>query len=156
MSIRMDLRALKETRWHAYLIRFAFGGVMTVATGLVAKEWGPVIGGLFLAFPAIFPAAATLVEKHERQKKEKVGQKGKRRGRAAAAIDAAGAALGAGGLAAFGALTWELAERVPPWLGLACASGAWFLVAVSLWLFRRKSPGLLHPGLGEKSAPHSP
>jgi hypothetical protein len=30
---------------------------------------GPRVGGLFLAFPAIFPASATLVEKHEKQKK---------------------------------------------------------------------------------------
>jgi hypothetical protein len=36
------------------------GGLVTVITGIVAKNWGPVIGGLFLAFPAIFPASATI------------------------------------------------------------------------------------------------
>jgi len=28
------------------------------------------IGGLFLAFPAILPASATLIERHEKEKKE--------------------------------------------------------------------------------------
>ena len=28
---------------------------------------------LFLAFPAIFPASATLIEKHEKEKKEREG-----------------------------------------------------------------------------------
>ena len=37
------------------------------------QRWGPGIGGLFLAFPAIFPASATLVEKHEKQKKNRAG-----------------------------------------------------------------------------------
>jgi hypothetical protein len=40
------------------------GGVVTVVAGLLAKHYGPVFGGLFLAFPAIFPASATLVDKH--------------------------------------------------------------------------------------------
>ena len=37
----------------------------------VPKQFGPAVGGLFLAFPAIFPASATLIEKDESQKKEK-------------------------------------------------------------------------------------
>ena len=48
-------------------------GAITVLTGLVAKKYGPVLGGLFLAFPAIFPASVTLIEKHEREKKKKAG-----------------------------------------------------------------------------------
>ncbi len=53
-----------------YAIRFLFGGLITVAAGIIAKRFGPGIGGLFLAFPAIFPASATLIEKHEKEKKE--------------------------------------------------------------------------------------
>jgi hypothetical protein len=30
--------------------------------GLLAKKFGSTVGGLFLAFPAIFPASATLIE----------------------------------------------------------------------------------------------
>jgi hypothetical protein len=39
-------------------------------------EWGPAVVGLFLAFPAIFPASATLIEKHERQRKQRQGLTG--------------------------------------------------------------------------------
>jgi len=39
---------------------------MTVIAGLIAFRFGPVVGGLFLAFPAIFPASATLIERHGR------------------------------------------------------------------------------------------
>ena len=49
---------------------------MTVVAGLIAARFGPVIGGLFLAFPAIFPASATLIEKHVRERKEKAGLPG--------------------------------------------------------------------------------
>jgi hypothetical protein len=102
--------------------RLAKGGrlELTVIAGLIAARFGPVVGGLFLAFPAIFPASATLIEKHVRERKEKAGLPGARRGKEAAALDAAGAALGSFGLAAF---------------GLAAAS--WLAVAVLAWQVRR-------------------
>ena len=81
---------------------------MTVVTGLLAKYYGPVFGGLFLAFPAIFPASATLVDKHERQKKQRAGIKQTTRGRQVAGVDAAGAALGSLGLATFAYVMWKL------------------------------------------------
>ena len=46
---------------------------LRLITGVLAGHYGPVFGGLFLAFPAIFPASATLVEKHEREKKRRAG-----------------------------------------------------------------------------------
>jgi hypothetical protein len=49
---------------------------MTAVAGVIAKYYGPVIGGLFLSCPAIFPASATLIEKHAQQKKACVGLKG--------------------------------------------------------------------------------
>ena len=73
MNIRIKLSALRETRWHEYLIRFVLGGLATVGTGAIASLFGPETGGLFLAFPAIFCASATLVEKHERERKEEAG-----------------------------------------------------------------------------------
>ena len=80
-----------------------------MVAGLIAARFGPVVGGLFLAFPAIFPASATLIEKHVRRRKEKAGLSGVRRGREAAALDAAGAALGS--LAAFAIVIWLLIGR---------------------------------------------
>jgi hypothetical protein len=79
MIVQANFSALRETRWYEYLIRFALGGMMTVIAGLIAAGFGPVVGGLFLAFPAIFPASATLIEKHARERKEKVGLIGARR-----------------------------------------------------------------------------
>src|SRR6202050_1816764 len=93
MRIRIDVASLKQIEWHEYLTRFLLGGVVTVATGLVAKHFGPIIGGLFLAFPAILPAGATLIEKHERDKKRRAGIPLTIRGRLAAALDARGAAM---------------------------------------------------------------
>src|SRR5579883_412842 len=108
-GIKLKLSALRETEWHEYLIRFGLGGLATVVAGVVAKLGGPETGGLFLALPAIFCASATLIEKHERRRKARAGLKGARRGRDAAALDAAGAALGSVALAGFGGLIWLLA-----------------------------------------------
>ena len=90
MTVKFDLSALAATKWHEYGIRFFFGGAITVIAGVLAKEFGPVFGGLFLAFPAIFPASATMVENHEREKKREAGISGSCRGRQAAALDARG------------------------------------------------------------------
>src|SRR5579862_9859147 len=97
-TIRMDVSAAQKTKWHEYAVRFVLGGFITVAAGLIAKQFGPAIGGLFLAFPAIFPASATLVDRHEREKKARAGLNGSVRGILAAALDARGAMMGSIGL----------------------------------------------------------
>jgi len=136
MIVRLNPSALRDIRWYQYVIRFALGGAMTVIAGLIASRFGPVVGGLFLAFPAIFPASATLIEKHERERKEKAGLSGGRRGKEAAALDAAGAVLGSVGLAAFAVVIWLLTEQSPS-LALVLAAAAWLAVAVLGWLVRR-------------------
>src|SRR5262252_11162216 len=140
MNIRVKLSALRETRWHEYLIRFVLGGLATVGTGAIASVFGPETGGLFLAFPAIFCASATLIKKHERERKERAGVRGTRRGKEAAALDAAGAALGSFGLLAFGAVIWLLA-RDWSWWALLVASAVWCAVSVLLWSIRRRIRG---------------
>ncbi len=108
MKVHADFSALRRTKWYEYAIRFLFGGIITAITGMIAKKFGPEVGGLFLAFPAIFPATATLIEKHEKQKKQRKGLNGTKRGRLAAGVDAAGAAMGAGGLLVFALIVWKL------------------------------------------------
>jgi hypothetical protein len=105
MLVRLDRSALRQAKKSQYALRFFFGGLITAGAGLVARQYGPVVGGLLLAFPAIFPASATLIEKHEIEKKEKMGLNGKIRGSQAASIDAAGSAMGALGLLFFAILT---------------------------------------------------
>jgi hypothetical protein len=107
MSVKVNFAALKQTKWHEYVVRFVFGGLITETTGIIAKKCGPGIGGLFLAFPAIFPASATLVENHEKEKKQRVGMEGVIRGRNAASLDARGAAMGSIGLVVFAIIVWQ-------------------------------------------------
>jgi len=135
MIIRFKVDALRETRWYEYLIRFVLGGCMTVAAGLIASRFGPVIGGLFLAFPAIFPASATLVEKHVRERKERAGLRGSKRGKDAAALDAKGATLGSLGLAGFACMVWLLIERSSV-LALVGGTLVWLVIATGAWLAR--------------------
>src|SRR3984957_17072296 len=136
MVVRVNWPALKQSRWYEYVLRFALGGLATAMAGFVAQYFGPEAGGLFLAFPAIFGASVTLIEKHERERKEKLGLAGQRRGTDAAALDAAGAGLGSIGLAAFGLGVWLPAPGMR--LGsLAFGSVAWILVSVLLWRLRR-------------------
>lgn len=137
MRIKFDVTALRRTRWYEYAVRFFFGGAVTVAAGLLAKRYGPVFGGLFLAFPAIFPASATLVQKHEREKKRKAGIIDKNRGRKAAALDARGAALGSIGLTCFGIALWRLLPRWNAGLGLVAALALWLVISLLLWQLRR-------------------
>lgn len=88
MAIRIDASSLSQTKPHEYAVSFLFGGICTATAGLFAKRYGPEVGGLFLAFPAIFPAAATLIQSHEKQRKAKMGKAGSKRGKDAAALDA--------------------------------------------------------------------
>src|SRR4051812_31210797 len=110
MLISIKPSALKQTKPREYLVRFMLGGTATVVAGLVAKAFGPEVGGLFLAFPAIFCASATLIEKHERERKTSKGLKGNERGRNAAALDSAGAGWGSVALALFAYIVWTLAK----------------------------------------------
>lgn len=124
MTIRLDLTGLKKTKWYDYGIRFAFGGTITVITGILSQKFGPAVGGLFLAFPAILPASATLVEKHNSKNK--------------AEADTIGAAMGSIGLVCFAVSVWALAEHIQPWLVLLIATLVWLVVSVCVWLIIKK------------------
>src|SRR5690349_2355154 len=137
MVIRTDLSALKRTKWYEYSIRFVFGGLITAIAGAVATTYGPVIGGLFLAFPAVFPAAATLIARHEREKKEEKLIDGERRGAAAAAVESEGAVMGSVGLAVFAFLCWQVLPRYNPVLVLIAATLAWVASSSTTWYAKR-------------------
>jgi hypothetical protein len=133
MHIKTNFAPLKETKWYEYALRFLFGGLITVATGLIAKKFGPGVGGLFLAFPAIFPATATLIATHEKEEKKRAGFNGTSRGRDAAAIEARGAADGAIGLLGFGAVVWWLLPLHRAGLILSASAAVWFAISVVVW-----------------------
>lgn len=135
--IVLSRSALRQARWSEYAVRFAFGGIVTAAAGLIAKEFGPAAGGLFLAFPAILPATVSLIEKHEVRKKRRLGFSGSRRGRQAAAADAAGATIGTIGLLAFAILVGRFLPNHAGWMVLLLATIAWFAVSVFVWHARK-------------------
>ena len=137
MRIRINLDSLKQIRWHEYLTRFLLGGIITAASGLIAKHFGPVIGGLFLAFPAIFPAGATLIERQQRDKKRRAGIPRTIRGRLAAALDARGASMGTIALAIFGLLLWKLLPLHNAAVILVAALAVWLALAILIWRLRK-------------------
>lgn len=142
MIVDFKVSSLRDVKPHEYAMRFAFGGVCTVAAGVIAKRFGPAVGGLFLAFPAIFPAGASLIETHEREQKQKAGFDGARRGRVAASIDAAGAAIGCIGLVGFALVLWAVLPRHGSYVAVLLASLAWLVLSVGPWLVRKSR--LLH------------
>jgi hypothetical protein len=136
MRVKINLAALHQTRAREYAIRFLAGGLITVAAGLIARKFGPTVGGLFLAFPAIFPATATLIATQEKKEKRRAGLDGTARGRDAAAIEARGTAIGTIGLLAFATIVWHRLPNHQPWFTLALAAAAWFAASVLFWRLR--------------------
>ncbi len=138
MLIKTDWSILRTTKWNDYAVRFFLGGTITVVAGLIAKEFGPVIGGLFLAFPAIFPATATLSEKREKERKSRKGLSGEKRGRQVAAAEAAGTAMGCVGLMAFALIFWREVPSWRLWLLFPTAVIVWAATAAAIWFARKR------------------
>ena len=120
MGVSASLERLRQTKPRDFLLRFVFGGAITVATGLIATRFGPVVGGLFLAFPAILPASLTLLAQHARNTPP-------------AGADAYGSIFGSVGLLAFAAIVSNLAIALPPWLVLSLAMAVWIVTACGTW-----------------------
>jgi Protein of unknown function (DUF3147) len=138
MVVSLNMSALRETKWYQYAVRFALGGLVTAIAGLMAKKYGPSFGGLFLAFPAIFPASATLIEKQERERKQQKGKSGVQRARNAVAADAVGAAIGGVGLICFGFYAWKMLPQHGVWSTLLCATVIWLAASVLVWYLRKR------------------
>jgi hypothetical protein len=137
MKILINLAALRQVKWHEHFTRFLLGGLISVVAGLIAKAFGPAVGGLFLAFPAIFPASATLLDKHEREKKRKAGIPVTIRGRLAVGLDARGAAMGSLALAAFAGMIWKLLPHANLPRVLGGAFVLWIALATLIWRVRK-------------------
>lgn len=118
MRVEVDPRGLSKPKPWEHALRFLFGGLVALLAHATAGRLGDFAGGLALAFPAILPAALTLVKEHD--------------GRALASDDARGARFGALGLTVFAAVLWLTASR-GPWLALPLAFAAWGITAAGLW-----------------------
>jgi hypothetical protein len=102
-----------------YLVRLCFGSGISLGAGLIGLKFGPVVGGIFLGFPAILPASLTLIQKKE--------------GKELAAIDSEGAVLGAIALVGFALVARVLFLRLGIGLTLLVALAAWLAIAVGLY-----------------------
>ena len=141
MLVKVGTSGLKRTRWYEFLLRFGLGGFVTAGAGLLCDKFGPSFGGLFLGFPAILAASTTLLDKHERERKQEHGMHGTTRGRLAAAADATGATIGSIGLIAFAWVVCKL--LVPHNLGLVVCGATIVFAFVSVvlwWIWKRNLP----------------
>jgi hypothetical protein len=102
--------ALRDYGW-----RFLFGASISAVAGVIGAVFGPRLGGAFLAFPAIMPAAVTLVDRKD--------------GHEAARDDCAGGILGSVGLIPFAIVASSTLAVIPASLALAAAASAWFLTS---------------------------
>lgn len=138
MQISWDFGKLRLATPGEYVSRFVFGGLVTVFASLIANRYGPVIGGLFLAFPGILPPGLTLTEKHVVEMKARSGGSGTRFGRAEASVEAAGASAGSVGLMVFGLAIWKSLSSRSLFLTLLIAFGSWLIVAFAFWWLRKQ------------------
>jgi nicotinamide mononucleotide (NMN) deamidase PncC len=113
-------------------IRFAFGAGVSLLAGLVGLGVGQRAGGVLLAFPAILPAALTLIEKRE--------------GTSEAVADIRGAVIGACAMVFFAVTVVALAGRMPTALAILVAGVGWG-VAGTVFFF---GGNLLARGLHEQ------
>ncbi|WP_213450444.1 DUF3147 family protein [Rhizomonospora bruguierae] len=110
---------IARTRRRDWLIRFAFGAGISGVAGLVGALAGPLVGGAFLAFPAILLASLTLVAE----------ENGPRQAR----DEARGATFGAVGLLVFALVLTAAAPRWPLWIAFPVATAAWVVVSLGLY-----------------------
>jgi hypothetical protein len=108
--VTVELGKLREAKPKELCLRFSFGAGASLLAGVVSIAFGPRVGGVFLAFPAILPAGLTLIEKKE--------------GLAEATQDLIGAVLGALGLVVFAVVGGGALKRFPIGVSLLVALGS--------------------------------
>src|SRR4051812_4738777 len=119
-ALRLEPGKLKACGPKDWFIRFAFGAGTSLVAAVIAVVGGPLVGGTFLAFPAILLASLTLVAKED--------------GAARSRDDARGATFGALGLIVFGVLgAAAFTSLATPLVFLICTIG-WAIVGLGAFL----------------------
>jgi uncharacterized membrane protein (GlpM family) len=119
-SIGAQVDKVRDLRSRDLVVRFIFGAITSAVAGSLSILFSPIVGGVFLAFPAILAASLTLIAEEEDRKE--------------AREDARGATVGAVALAAFAGIGVLTFTKIAWPLALAAACGAWVVVAMGLYL----------------------
>ncbi|MGI8564192.1 MAG: DUF3147 family protein [Candidatus Dormibacter sp.] len=122
-KVSVNWSKLKQQTWQQLLLRFAFGAGIAIVASLAGDLVGQRFGGLFLAFPAILPAALTMVERQE--------------GEGKAEVDAMGASLGGLAMIGFAVVVKTLMPRLGAPLAEAAGWIVWLALALGLFLLVR-------------------
>jgi uncharacterized membrane protein (GlpM family) len=122
--IKMDFSQLKKIKGQDYVIRFLFGGAVSILAQLIALWTTGRIGGIFTAFPAILLASLTIINKEESRGK--------------AVEDAQGGIIGSIGLVVTAIVLSVTLGILEPALSLLLALVIWVLCSVGLYLFSFK------------------
>jgi hypothetical protein len=115
-----EVDRLRDIKVTELALRFAFGASASILASVAGLVFSPVVGGMFLAFPAILPATLTLLEKKDDTE--------------AAVHDVRGALLGSFGMIAFACVAAAAFTRWPAGIVLFGAAAAWLAVSMTLYL----------------------
>ena len=118
-GVGSDTGRLRSIRPRDLAVRFAFGAAVSVVAGIVGFTVGEPAGGVLLAFPAILPAALTLIESRE--------------GTSTAVSDVRGAVVGALGMLGFAVAVVVLSGRIPVLVALLVATVTWAALSPALY-----------------------
>jgi hypothetical protein len=116
----LDPRRVLKVHPRDLVIRFAAGAVTSIVSGAITLVFGPRVGGIFLAFPAILGASLTLIEEQEDSEE--------------AREDARGAIGGACGLTVFAIVAALMFGHVSGALALLLAAAGWAVTAFGLYV----------------------
>ncbi len=124
----LDFSHVKDSHLRDYVIRFMFGGVVSVLAAAIGVWVTPSVGGVFTAFPAILLASLTMIDKQEGKNKSRADARGGVVGAVALVLTSILLSLTLG--VGMGLLSLGLA--LVGWL--MCSAGLYFLSAKVGWL----------------------
>ena len=115
---KLDLSQLKQIKLKDYIVRFLFGGAVSVVAALISALTNDRIGGIFTAFPAILLASLTIINRIDGKHDAERDARGAIRDCAQPDAPGAGGRIGtrAGSNRLAAVRYWALRLELPLWL----------------------------------------